>query len=102
MTNKGPTHDLEQFKRNFAAGRVKITDAASAGRRQLGFTIGTRRKVIAEIKPNEFYKTMLSYDGEGWQDVYRTTHQEFQVYVKFTANAMTQFSLLSFKPLKGK
>jgi len=100
MAKHGPRHDLAKFKRDFAAGRGHIVDAALAGRRRLGFTTGTARKVIAEIKPSEFFKTMESYDGSGWQDVYRTVHGEYQIYVKFTANAVTQFSLLSFKPLK--
>jgi motility quorum-sensing regulator / GCU-specific mRNA interferase toxin len=37
------------------------------------------------------------YDHRVWQDVYHVPHRGLTLYVKFTADAVTEFRLLSFK-----
>jgi len=47
-----------------------------------------------------FHKSMTSYeDHTSWQDVYYVPSEVGTLYVKFTADAVTEFRLLS---LKGK
>ena len=45
---------------------------------------------------------MTSYaDNQIWQDVYYVPSKVGTLYVKFTANAVTKFLLLSFKEKKN-
>ena len=45
-----------------------------------------------------FYKSMTAYaDSRLWQDVYHVPSPVGMLYVKFTADAITEFLLLSFK-----
>ena len=45
-----------------------------------------------------FYKSMTSYgDHRVWQDVYHVPSEAGMLYVKFTADVVTEFLLLSFK-----
>jgi len=38
-----------------------------------------------------------NYDHKIWQDVYHVPADEMTLYVKFTADAVKEFKLLSFK-----
>lgn len=41
---------------------------------------------------------MTSYaDHRIWQDVYHVPYGEYLLYIKFTENVISQFTLLSFK-----
>jgi motility quorum-sensing regulator/GCU-specific mRNA interferase toxin len=46
-----------------------------------------------------FYKSMTSYsDNRKWQDVYHVpTPAGATIYLKFTDNVITEFTILSFK-----
>ena len=60
-----------------------------------------RREIMATIQtmlPNHFYKSMTSNaDHRVWQDVYHVPSEVGALYVKFTADVLTSFLLLSFK-----
>lgn len=46
----------------------------------------------------QLYKSMTSnLDYKLWQDVYHVPHDDGTLYVKFTADVVTEFRLLSFK-----
>jgi motility quorum-sensing regulator/GCU-specific mRNA interferase toxin len=50
------------------------------------------------MERTQFYKSMTSYgDHRIWQDVYHVPSPVGVLYVKFTADAVTEFLLLSFK-----
>jgi motility quorum-sensing regulator/GCU-specific mRNA interferase toxin len=50
------------------------------------------------MKREHFYKSMTAYsDSRLWQDVYHVPSLAGVLYVKFTADAVTEFLLLSFK-----
>lgn len=50
------------------------------------------------MKPSQFYKSMTSFaDSRHWQDVYHVPWQGLTLYVKFTDDALTEFTVLSFK-----
>ena len=50
------------------------------------------------MERSQFYKSMTAYaDYKVWQDVYHVPSEAGLLYVKFTADAVTEFLLLSFK-----
>ena len=50
------------------------------------------------MQRKHFYKSMTSYgDHRIWQDVYHVPSVVGTLYVKFTADVVTEFVLLSFK-----
>ena len=53
---------------------------------------------IQEMQRGHFYKSMTSYaDSRLWQDMHHVSSPMGMLYVKFTAEAITEFLLLSFK-----
>jgi HTH-type transcriptional regulator/antitoxin MqsA len=53
---------------------------------------------LQTIQRENFYKSMTAYtDFQFWQDVYHVPSSVGRPYVKFTADAVTEFLLLSFK-----
>ena len=99
MEKRKPTYDLEAFKA--AAGTIEglnATGSAIRGAAAIGFR---RKEIVATIRTMErsqFYKSMTaSADYKVWQDVYHVQSEAGLLYVKFTADAVTEFLLLSFK-----
>ncbi len=53
---------------------------------------------IQSMRREHFYKSMTSYaDHRIWQDVYHVPSEVGTLYVKFMADTITEFLLLSFK-----
>ena len=53
---------------------------------------------VAGMQARHFYKSMTALaDHTRWQDVYHVPFAGLVLYVKFTAERMTGFRLLSFK-----
>ena len=100
MTEKRkPTYDLEAFKAAFSSVEaLRVTGTALRSAAALGFG---RREIVETIQSMErrqFHKSMTSYaDHRVWQDVYHVPSDRGPLYVKFTADAVTAFLLLSFK-----
>jgi motility quorum-sensing regulator/GCU-specific mRNA interferase toxin len=100
MTEKRkPAHDLEAFKAAFSsAGKLAVTGTALRSAAALGFG---RTEIVATIRTMQrvhFYKSMTAYaDPRLWQDVYHVPSPAGVLFVKFTADAVTEFLLLSFK-----
>lgn len=97
MTEKRkPTYDLEAFKA--AAPRMRVTVAAARTAAALGFVRADVMTTIHTMRRTQFYKSMTSFgDHRIWQDVYHVPSSVGTLYVKFTADALTEFVLLSFK-----
>ena len=94
-----PSYDLVAFKR-FAASpeRFATTKTALVSAIRLGFTKDDIAKVIQSMERSQFQKSMTSYsDHRVWQDVYHVPSPAGVLYVKFTADVVTEFLLLSFK-----
>ena len=74
------------------AGTALISAAAMGfGRAEIVATIQT-------MKREHFYKSMTAHSNHQlWQDVYYVPSPAGVLYVKFTADAVTEFLLLSFK-----
>ena len=97
MTEKRkPTYDLDAFKA--AAHRIRVTVVATRTAAALGFGRAEIEATIQTMQRKQFYKSMTSYgDHRVWQDVYHVASPAGPLYVKFTADVVTEFLLLSFK-----
>ena len=89
-----PTFDLEEFK----ASDYSITKTALQGAMMLGMDDEDIDATVASMKPEHFYKSMTAYkDSKIWQDVYHVPYENKMLYIKFTKEAISEFTLLSFK-----
>ncbi len=94
-----PTYDLGAFKAAFAdVERIAVTGTALRTAAALGFDRAEIAATIQTMERLHFYKSMTSYaDHRLWQDVYHVPSEVGTLYVKFTADVVTEFLLLSFK-----
>lgn len=94
-----PTYDIEAVKAIFSTVEtLNVTGSALRGAASLGFGRSEIVAAIQTIERRHFYKSMTSFsDHRLWQDVYHVPSQQGVLYVKFTADAVTEFLLLSFK-----
>ena len=99
MEKRKPTYDLDAFKTAFSSVEMlRVTGTAIRTAAALGFG---RREIVATIQTmqrSQFHKSMTAYaDHRIWQDVYYVPSPVGTLYVKFTADAVSEFLLLSFK-----
>jgi len=100
MTEKRkPTYDLTAFKAAFDdVDKLNVTGTAVRSAAALGFGRAEIVATIQGMRRAHFYKSMTSYgDHRMWQDVYHVPSEAGALYVKFTADVVTEFLLLSFK-----
>lgn len=96
MEKRTPTYDLSSFK--VAADRVDFTTTALKSAKELGFNRIGVATFIQTMERSHFYKSMTSYGNhKEWQDVYHVPHEDYVIYIKFVADAVTEFRVLSFK-----
>ncbi|MBV8773065.1 MAG: type II toxin-antitoxin system MqsR family toxin [Deltaproteobacteria bacterium] len=94
-----PTYDLEGFKAAFhSEEKLRATTSAIKGAANIGFG---RKEIVATIqimRRQHFHKSMTAYaDNRIWHDVYHVPSEVGTLYVKFRADVMSEFLLLSFK-----
>lgn len=94
-----PTYDLEAFKSAFASvDKLKMTGVATTSAAGLGFGRAEIVATIQTMQRSHFYKSMTANANyRVWQDVYHVPSPVGELYVKFTADVVTEFLLLSFK-----
>ena len=94
-----PTYDLDAFKDACSTPeKMNITGTALDTAADIGFTRQNIVEVIQTMIRVHFYKSMTSHaDHRAWQDVYHVPSEAGVLYVKFTADAVTDFRVLSFK-----
>lgn len=94
-----PTYDLEAFKTAFSTPqKLAVTGTALRSAAALGYGRAEIVNTIQTMRREHFYKSMTAYaDSRLWQDVYHVPSPVGVLYVKFTADAVTEFLLLSFK-----
>jgi len=94
-----PTYDLDAFKAAFSSvAKLAVTGTALRSAAALGFGRAEIVATIQTMQREHFYKSMPAYaDHRQWQDVYHVPSSVGVLYVKFTADAVTEFLLLSFK-----
>ena len=94
-----PTYNLEAFQVAFSnEDDLCLTGTALRTATALGFGRKDIVVTIQAMQATHFYKSMTSQaDNRIWQDVYHVPSFAGVLYVKFTADAVTEFLLLSFK-----
>jgi motility quorum-sensing regulator/GCU-specific mRNA interferase toxin len=94
-----PTYDLDAFKAAFdSVEKLHVTGTALKGAAALGFGRADIVATLQTMQRSHFHKSMTAYaDHRIWQDVYYVPSPAGALYVKFTADAVTEFLLLSFK-----
>lgn len=99
VEKRKPSFDLEEFKAVCGdPRRLAITTSALKTAVGIGFGRAGIAEVIRSMRPAHFYKSMTSVrDYRHWQDVYHVPWQEMILYVKFTDDVVTEFTVLSFK-----
>lgn len=87
MEKRRPTYDLDAIKLSIGSVEtLAITISAMRDATALGFDRGM------------FYKSMTTLkDHRLWQDVYHVPSQGLTLYIKFQADVVTEFSVVSFK-----
>ncbi|MBR1645922.1 MAG: type II toxin-antitoxin system MqsR family toxin [Selenomonadaceae bacterium] len=94
MEKFNPTYSLEEFKHS----DFEITKTAQRTALELEFDEEDVRRIVLTMEPQHFYKSMTSYSNHKiWQDVYHVPCGNLILYVKFTQNVISEFTLLSFK-----
>lgn len=99
MEKRRPTYDLEAIKSAFeTVETLAMTSSALRGAVALGFDRAGVVETIAGIERRMFYKSMTTFaDHRVWQDVYHVPARGLTLYVKFQADVVTEFTVISFK-----
>jgi motility quorum-sensing regulator/GCU-specific mRNA interferase toxin len=99
MEKRRPTYDLDAVKE--ALGSVEtlaMTTTALQNAAALGFDRFGVVAVIASMERRMFVKSMTTFaDHRVWQDVYQVPAEDVVLYVKFQADVVTEFRVMSFK-----
>ncbi len=98
MEKRTPHCRLPVVKFLIEAGRVRMTQGAVIGGRQLGFDEDGIVAIVLALTPADFYKSMTTHaDHRIWQDVYRPATSAGDVYLKLTV--IDDVLIVSFKEL---
>jgi motility quorum-sensing regulator / GCU-specific mRNA interferase toxin len=99
MEKKKPTYDLNAFKAAFSTvEKLNVTGTALRTAFSLGFGRNDMVATIQKMDRRHFQKSMTSHANHRvWQDVYHVPVDDMVLYVKYTADVVTEFRLLSFK-----
>jgi motility quorum-sensing regulator / GCU-specific mRNA interferase toxin len=99
MEKRRPTYDLEAVKA--AMGSVEtlaMTISALRGAAALGYDRHDVAAVVGGMERRMFVKSMTTFaDHRVWQDVYNVPTEGLVLYVKFQADVVTEFRVVSFK-----
>ncbi|MHC2259039.1 type II toxin-antitoxin system MqsR family toxin [Sinorhizobium meliloti] len=95
MEKLRPTYDLEAIKATL--GSVETLAMTSTALRDAA-ALGFDRAGVAGIERRMFYKSMTTFaDHRVWQDVYHVPARGMVLYLKFQADIITEFVVMSFK-----
>ncbi|MFC5422983.1 type II toxin-antitoxin system MqsR family toxin [Bosea eneae] len=99
MEKRRPTYDLEAIKAAFGSvDQLAMTSSALRDATALGFDRAGVVETIGGIERRMFYKSMTTFaDHRIWQDVYHVPARGLTLYVKFQADIVTEFTVMSFK-----
>lgn len=99
MEKRRPTYDIEAIKR--AIGRsatLSIKVSAFLDATALGYDRHDVAEVIRSVTRTMFYKSMTTFgDNRLWQDVYHVPSRGLVIYLKFQADTVAEFTVMSFK-----
>lgn len=90
MEKRRPTYDIETIKA--AIGTEESLAMSGTARRDAGRLVFDRAGVATVIR------SMSTFENHRiWQNVYHVPHETFVPYVKFQADLITDFFVVSFK-----
>ncbi len=94
-----PICDFDAFKAAFATvEHLRATGDAVSTAAALGFDRAGIAATIQNTRRSQSCKSMTAYaDHRVWQDVYHAPSPAGTLYVKFAADTVSEFLLLSFK-----
>lgn len=93
-----PSHSLNAVQEAVRQGAFQIRGKAVETASEVLCDKEDIRECILNLTDDDFYKTMESRDRPGlWQDVYKTHHYSFPVYVKLQMTARGTAYVISFK-----
>ncbi|TPK68082.1 type II toxin-antitoxin system MqsR family toxin [Mesorhizobium sp. B2-4-19] len=97
--NANPTYDLDAIKTALGSvDTLAITTSALRDALGLGFDRAGIVEVIDSMTRKMFVKSMTTFaDHRIWQDVYHVPARDAVLYVKFQADGVTEFTVMSFK-----
>jgi|SRR5690606_34565158 len=99
MEKLKPTYDLSRLQHVLGSvSTLAMTTRAAQDARGLGFDSQAIAAIIRSIERPMFYKSMTTYmDSSRWQDVYHVPAGDLMLYIKFQADIVTEFIVVSFK-----
>ncbi|MBC7314383.1 MAG: type II toxin-antitoxin system MqsR family toxin [Rhizobium sp.] len=99
MEKLRPTYDLAAIKAALGSvSSLAITSSALRDAMALGFDRSGIVATISTVEGRMFYKSMTTFaDHRVWQDVYHVPAADLLLYVKFQADVVTEFTVMSFK-----
>ena len=95
-----PAYDLEEVQRLVGQGPISctVTEAALLNADDLGLGYANVIEAVLLLTPADFYKTMPAARVPGqWQDVYRLSYREFELYIKLQINRKSMAVVIQFK-----
>lgn len=99
MEKRRPTYDLSEIKTTLGSVEsLAMTTSALRDATALGFDRYAIAETILGIDRRMFFKSMTTFaDYHVWQDVYHVPARDHLLYVKFQADVVTEFKVMSFK-----
>lgn len=99
MEKRKPSYQLPAIQAAIGTPEsLAITISAFLDATSMGFDRARIADVIRSMDKDMFVKSMTTYaDHRAWQDVCHVPVDDLVLYVKFQANAVTSFTVMSFK-----
>ncbi|WLH13773.1 type II toxin-antitoxin system MqsR family toxin [Pseudomonas hefeiensis] len=99
MEKSTPHYDLTVVKAEvLRLGSKPFTMSAQQGARRMLLSTARMLRIIASLECRMLHKSMTTYaDHRVWQDVYHTTFQDREIYIKVTYRPGGGHPVVSFK-----
>lgn len=99
MEKSTPHYDLAVIKAEvIRLGSKAFTMTAREGGRKMSLSITQMLRTVCLLEYKMLHKSMTTYaDHRVWQDVYHTTFQDREIYIKVTYRAGGGHPVISFK-----
>ncbi len=98
MEKRTPHYKLDNIQAQMVSiETLRLTASSMKGLAELGWRFSDALDVVAKLERKDFQKSMTIYsDSKVWQDVYRPTYREVNLYVKIQMDDKGCFTI-SFK-----
>ncbi|WP_339489027.1 type II toxin-antitoxin system MqsR family toxin [Pseudomonas rhizophila] len=99
MEKSTPHYDLAVVKAEvLRLGNKVFTMSAQQGARRMSLSTARMLQIMAALEYRMLHKSMTTYaDHRIWQDVYHTTFQDREIYIKVTYRPGGGHPVVSFK-----